>query len=100
MQICSKFLDLISDFEKKIEIQIESNTKSDVVYDVTVYPWMLENSICDCEGYKFRHKCSHIEQVYNHYFCDWSEAEAKEKQDNEQRSKHICPKCGSDTRDI
>ena len=96
MEICSKYFDIISEFERVIEIELPSSSNPDIYYDVKVYPWLMNNSSCTCKGYQFRHKCSHIDQVYNNYFCDWSEGLEKER----QVENGICPKCGSHTRDI
>lgn len=96
MKICSKYLDLISDYDKSINIQIESSTDEDKYYNVTIYPWQRVNSKCTCAGYRYRHTCSHIEQVYDNYFCDWNEIDGSEKQ-NEQG---ICPRCGAPTNTI
>ena len=100
MQICSKYLDFLSDFERKIEIQIESSNDIEIYYDVVIYPWIMDKSECTCQGFKYRHTCSHIEIARENYFCEWNQIDCEDKQNEHQREQHICPRCQAPTRDI
>ena len=49
---------------------------------------------CDCKGFKFRHRCKHIEEAKKDY-CGWHEqiegGEIKRDENNIAR----CPKCNN-----
>ena len=81
-------------------MQIESSSEEDSYYNVTIYPWMMDRSSCTCKGFRYRYMCSHVESVYENYFCEWNQIDCEDRQNEHQRENHICPRCGADTRDF
>ena len=45
---------------------------------------------CTCQGFKFRHKCKHIEEAKKHY-CGWDEFI-----DGGEPVNKLCPKCNKE----
>lgn len=74
------------------DVEVPSASEPGKVYVVAYSPYGASQSVCDCEGFRFRGFCRHIEQARSKVNCDWMTTNA-EVQDNGR----ICPKCGGPT---
>lgn len=84
-----------------LTIKVRSSQKGRTPYEVAIPPWdreLREGGVCDCEGFRFRGACSHIEKAYDE-ICNWNSSTGK-TQTKAQRLRRLCPQCGARTRII
>ena len=75
-----------------------SATDPEKTYLVLCNPWGSSTEhICDCEGYRYRGRCSHQERA-DMEVCRWSALGDTEMQTIEQRNENVCPRCGGSTK--
>lgn len=72
-----------------------ASSNGDDKYVVLVSPWSVNESICQCDGYKYRGHCRH-QAVAAKSRCDWTDFQ-EESQSAEERLGKICPRCGGQT---
>ena len=77
------------------EIPVPSRSKPEVVHRVLIHAGNKNRSICDCEGFRFRGHCQHIESAWG-FRCEWHEGKAL-RQTDQQRIDHVCPDCLGET---
>lgn len=68
-----------------LEIQVQSSSTFGLIYNV-VTPTILNDAMCECPGFVFRGKCSHIEAIINEHYCEWH--------DVTNTPVSVCPECG------
>lgn len=80
-------------------VEVLSQLKEGVVYKVLVpYPDdPIDELTCECPGFVFRGACRHQDEVFE-TLCRWTSVEGPEAQTVDQRRKHICPRCGGETK--
>lgn len=79
---------------------IRSGSQEDLVYEVhSLMPDdPSEEYVCGCPAFRFNGKCKHQEMAW-YDRCLWDETipNEPEEQDEEQKAKQICPRCGQKT---
>ena len=77
-------------------VEVPSASDPDKRYEVIVIdPEDPEQSLCDCEGFAYRGRCHHINDVHAK-LCRWNSFDGIE-QTPEQRRNKICPVCSGPT---
>lgn len=78
-------------------IRVHSQSDPRKSYDVLVQdPIDPSESICECEGFEYRGRCSH-QNIAHQYICGWEEISGPEEQNSNQRKQNICPRCSGET---
>lgn len=86
--------------EPWFKIYIPSATDSQKIYKVLV-PWPdddVKDLTCECMSFIHRGHCRHQDEAFEN-LCRWMSTEGPEIQTLHQRKNHICPRCGSTTKD-
>jgi hypothetical protein len=76
-----------------------SESKPGMVYSINIaIPGDPPDTwICTCPGFTFRGYCKHIQLVQQRGLCYWTEVSGPEKQTEQDRKEHTCPRCGNKT---
>lgn len=81
-------------------IEVPSQSTPNLIYEVLV-PFPDDpptEFICSCQGYVHRGHCRHQAIAFGD-LCGWKEGD-EETQSEDQKTKHICPRCWGDTYEV
>lgn len=76
------------------EIRYASNSKPGHTY-VVVTESILNDSFCTCPGWRYRERCSHVEDALRNHTCNWYVIPEEEGYELKR-----CPQCGSLTEEF